>query len=473
MLKDLLKEGGLYTLANILTKGVGLLLIPFYTSYFSTQDYGIIDVISVFGAMLTTIISLQLNQGMGRYVADSKTSTIKKKQYASTAILVVTIISLCVGAILISFPNQIISFLSTKEAQIPEQTFIYSIWAIILGSLYYFLGVYMRFLRLVKAFSILTFCYALFGILAMLYFVIIKNMGIDSVYLSGIIASPIAIIISLYILRNHIILYIGKIEFKNIFTYSAPLIPASVAYLLMNTIDRWYIKDLLSFDEVGIYGIAFKFSTIITIILTGFTMAMNPITFQKYTDENYKIELAKILKYFIGIGSFGLLVLSLFSLETIIIFTNDQYLGSAKIMPILYLSVILTGLGMFSPGINIKNKTKAGAIIIIISSILNIALNYYFIIWFGLIGAAISTLIAVIFYYVTYYKVAQHYYKLDLDFKKYIYIILLMLTFIYLGCYVINFNFTINLIIKTTFVLLYGIVVYVKIIKQNDNNKNL
>jgi len=469
MLKDLLKEGGLYTMANLLTKGVSLLLIPFYTSYFTTEDYGVIDVISVFGAMITTIVSLQLNQGMGRYVAEE--SDINKKRYASTAIFVIVAIYLFVASGLVLFPSNLINFLSTDELVIPTQTFIYSIYATFLSATFYFLGVYMRFLRMVKQFSIMSFMFALANILSMLYLILIKDMGINGIYLSSIIISPIAIVVSLYLLRNHIILYIGKLEFKKMFIYSAPLIPASIAYLLMNTIDRFYIKDLMSFEAVGIYGIAFKFSTVITIVLTGFTMAMNPITFQNYGDKKYKEELSKMLSYFIGLGSLGFLILALFSKETLMVFTNQNYYAAKEIMPILYLTVIISGLGMFSPGINIAKKTIIGALIIIGSAIVNLVLNYFFIIWFDLIGAAISTLIATLMFYIVYYLIAQKYYYVNLNFNKYTSLLLLNFSFVIIGSYILKFNFTLDIIIKVVMIAIYGVLIYRKFF-QKVNEKS-
>ena len=200
-------------------------------------------------------------------------------------------------------------------------------------------------------------------------------------------------------------------------------------------------------------------------------MAMNPITYQNYGDVKYKQELSRMLGYFIGLGSFGYLTLSLFSLETLMVFTNPEYYEAAKVMPILYLSVIVTGMGMFSPGINIAKKTGIGALIIIGAAIINLILNYFFIIWFDLFGAALSTLIAVIVFYITYFIVAQKYYHVNLNFNKYIFLILLNFSFVVIGSYILKFNFTLNLIIKIVFVLLYGTTVYFRIFKK-INEKN-
>ncbi|MFT4599934.1 MAG: O-antigen/teichoic acid export membrane protein [Arenicella sp.] len=466
MLRDLIKEGGLYTIANLLTKGVSLLLIPFYTAYFTTEDYGIIDVLSVFGILLTTIFSLQLNQGLGRYVAERTVEEIDKKKIASTTILIITAIYLSIGAIILFFPHKIADMLSTDETQIPINTLRLAVLSTLFAGLFYLFGVYMRFLRRVKDFTILSFAYALSNIFLMMYLILIKKMGIEGIYIATLIISPIFIVISIYLLRKNIIFYVGRIEFKQVFKYSAPLIPASIAYILMNSIDRFYIKEMLDFSEGGIYGIAFKFSTIITIIITGFTMAMNPIIFENHKNENAKGEIVKMFNFFFAIGSLGLIALSLFSYETLFIFTNPEYYEAADIMPIMYFSVLMSGMGMFSLGINIEKKTKVGAVIIIASALLNIVLNYYFVVNWGSIGAAISTLICVAIFYIAYFLVSQRYYYIDIGFKRIAPYFIFMMGIIIIGCYVINYSQEINMVIKLLLVLLYAITVYFAFIRK-------
>lgn len=468
MLRDLLKEGGLYTLANLLTKGVSLLLIPFYTAYFTTTDYGIIDVLSVFGAVLTTIFSLQLNQGLGRYVADKDEKESAKKKIASSSILVVTLIYILIGSIICLFPQVITNFLSTEETEIPIQILQLSVVATFLSGLFYLLGVYLRFLRKVKEFTLLSFLYALSSILLMVYLILKLDMGISGIYYASIILSPIFILLSLYILRNNIILYIGKSEFLKVFSYSAPLVPASVAYILMNSVDRYYIKEFLNYHESGLYGIAFKFSTIITIIITGFTMAMNPIVFENHADKNAKQEIERMFYFFFGIGTIGLLCLSLFSQETLMIFTTPDYYEAYQLMPIMYFTVLVSGMGMFSLGINIEKKTKLGALIIIISSILNLVLNYYFVRNFGSAGAAYATLISVLLFYTVYFVFSQRYYRLNINFwniTPYLAICLLVM----LGVnYFLHQELLVAIFIKVLLIVLYSTLIYFRFLKRKS-----
>ena len=118
MLRDLIKEGGLYTIANLLTKGVSLLLIPFYTAYFTTEEYGIIDILSVFGAFINGIFSLQIYQGLARFSAEPNTSDLDKKKYLSTS-LYITLLSYTVFLILVfcfssSISNELLNSKNSK-----------------------------------------------------------------------------------------------------------------------------------------------------------------------------------------------------------------------------------------------------------------------------------------------------------------------------------------------------------------------
>src|SRR5687768_14535453 len=102
MLRDFLKEGSIITLASVATKGVSLLLIPFYSAYFSTTDYGILDTLTVFGGFVNAILSLQIGQGVGRYLADEKLSELEKKKISSTGINLIMLFYLLGTGILLA-----------------------------------------------------------------------------------------------------------------------------------------------------------------------------------------------------------------------------------------------------------------------------------------------------------------------------------------------------------------------------------
>ena len=435
MLRDLIKEGGLYTLANLLTKGVSLLLIPFYSVYFTGAEYGILALLGVSGALIAAVFSFQIYQGMGRFISDQETSELEKKQIASTSLFfTMGSYSIFILAAL-AFKTQIIDLLS-EDARVP--TSVYYLWlgTLFLNSLFYTLGVQLKFLRKTKAYSVTSFLYAIFNILLILLFALGLGYRLESFFLASIIVSPVIIIAQIYILRNDLMIYMGKEALKKLLKFSAPLVPASAAYLILNYTDRIFIKEINeSLTDVGIYDMAFKFSAIVSLIIMAFQSALAPLIYEKYGEKETPFELGRIFKLFIALGTIGGLCLALFSYETLYIFTQPIYYEASQFMPLFYLSVLITGLGMFSPGLHVMKKTKMIAVVVIITSAINVALNYFFIIEFGLTGAAIATLISVLLNNLTLFVISQRLYKIEFKSSKIWRVVFIFCLFYFTGSY--------------------------------------
>ena len=468
MLRDLLKEGGLYTIANFLTKGISLLLIPFYTAYFSPSDYGIIDMLTVFGAFFNAIISLQLGQGLGRYVGDAKIHDIKKIKFASSAINLTILSYILFGIIAFWATDFFIDILSSDEV-IQDYIFYLSLGAIMINGLFYCLGVYFRFLRLSKTFSVLSLSHAVGNILLTLFFVLVLGYGIDGVFIASLVVTPIMVAIQFYLLKGQYKFQIGKLETSLLFKFSIPLIPAAIAYTFLTFTDRLFINEYISSSELGVYGIGARFASVIGLIIAGFSMALNPIIYERHGQKTAPHELSRIFNLFIALGSFGVLMLSVFSIETLQIFTQEEYYGARTIMPILYTSLLFTGVWMFSPGLNIYKKTKITATIAIISSVLNIGLNYLLITEFGMMGTASATLISTIINQVVLFYWASKFYKIEVNWIKVIPTVLLFFGGIYMGAYWVDGNdISGPLYYVIKFGILGGFAVYLVSIKLID-----
>jgi O-antigen/teichoic acid export membrane protein len=412
MLKELIKEGGIYTITNLLTKGVSLLLIPFYSDYFTTSEYGILSVLGIAGALTAAIFSFQIYQGVGRFISE-KGITLKEQQRIGSSGLFFTLISYAVFTVIaLFFKDQVIEYISEEE-RIQDSTYYWCLATLGLNGIFYTLGVQLKFLRKTHVFSLTSFAHALLNILLILIFVLGFDYRIDSIFMASFIVSPLMILVQVFYLKKYLVFYLGKAELKKLFQYSIPLVPAAIAYLVLNFTDRLFIKDLNnSLGDVGIYDMGFKFSAIVSIIIFAFQSALAPIIFEKYKDKETPAELGRIMRLFIGVGSLGILTLSAFSYETLYVFTQEQYFGASVLMPLFYLSVFITGLGLFSGGIHIQKKTHLIPIIVITAGLINVGLNFWLIPILDLFGAALATLISTLINHVILFGVSQKYYTI-------------------------------------------------------------
>jgi len=430
MLRDLIKEGGLYTLANFFTKGISLLLIPFYTAYFTTNDYGIIDILTVLGILVSAFITLQLYQGVARYISEASISETDKKKISSSALWIVIIMSTAGIIVLSLLSYKIVPFLST-DTNISKYTFILAMLNAGISNIYQFNNVHLRFLRHTKSYALISILYGLLNIGFTILFVLVLDQGVNGYFYGFIIPYPIVIFIQFIILKKEIVFTISIPFLKKTLGYSLPLVPAALAYVILNFTDRLFINEYLGTSDVGIYGIASKFSMFVSIIILSISAALGPIVFERHLKPSAKKELERVLSLFFVGGSMLVLILSLFSYETIYIFTNENYYQAVTIMPILYFSIYVSGFSMFSIGLQIKEKTKIIGRFVLISALLNIVLNYLLITKFELYGAAFSTLISVIFNTVTLFFLSQKHYKLNFPLLKFLLVLIILALLIY------------------------------------------
>jgi O-antigen/teichoic acid export membrane protein len=144
-------------------------------------------------------------------------------------------------------------------------------------------------------------------------------------------------------------------------------------------------------------------------------------------------------------------------------------------MPILYTSVLLTGIGMFSPGLHIREKTKVIAVIVMISAALNILLNFLLIPVLQLPGAAIATMISVMINNMWMFSLSQKLYPIPVDSARVTGFGLLFAATMIFGCYWLpsqQFPYAIELTIKIAIVGIYGgILLWAKMISFSSLSK--
>lgn len=393
MIRDFIKEGTIYTLAGFLAKGISLLLIPVFTTYFSPGDYGVLDLLFVFSMFFNALFSFQIGQGLMRYLGESHFDQEKQRRLASTAFFFV-VITYSLGALLVMiFRDPIMETLGlTHESY--KKSYLLAVISIVLNGLFFFMSGHLQALRRKTEFAIASFLHALLGILGTYLFVIILDKSINGVFYATIAIVPVVLLYQFGRLHKEYRFKVSKKLLSELLKYSSPLIPAAIAYVLLSLTDRICINYYLDKEQLGIYSVGFKFSFAISLVISGFAMALGPLIYQRYKDEKTAKELAVLFNWFVVIGLFAVSTLTIFAEETVYIFTQLPYYAASDVLPMLYFSVWFAGLAMFSPGMNLQNKTKWIALVVIISAGLNIVLNIFFIPTLGIKGAAFATMLS-------------------------------------------------------------------------------
>lgn len=392
-----------YTAGNFFSKFIYFLLIPILSRQLIPEDYAVYGNITIFMSFASMFFLLGIQQALYSFFYENKDQTYK---FLLTSTVFITLsITGIVFSTLIILNSDKLSYLITRSNLYASLMPLVAL-AIFSDSIF---GISLSFLNIQEK----STPYILLGSLKNLLFlalIIIFSINSDLtifrifqiLLIVSAISSFLAIIVMLRLQRENLesmedpVYYSGKL-IKDLLKFGLIMVPGTLAMMVLRMSDRYMITWLSSGQlyDTGIYSIGYRIGLIMQFPVSMVSMVYFPyamkIAHKKDSYENY----GNAFKQFAILGGILGLLLIMFSREMINIFVDASYNSSHFYVFAGVMSAYLLGL------FNISNLTsyaekKAGsiALAVITGSVINIILNYFGIIKFGIMGAAISSVVS-------------------------------------------------------------------------------
>lgn len=387
--KELIKNTGIIFFGKFCTQFLSFLLLPIYTNYLTTSDYGYVDLIQTYVALLIPIILLRLDSSVFRYLIDERSNDKEKNKTISTSMffMLIQIVLFCFIFIII---NEIFQF----------KYGIYICINVIFVALSNIMLQIVRGIGDNMGYSIASIITGIITILLNIIFIIFLKGNASYILIASSIANLICFIY-LY-LRNKIYVFskfknIDIKKMKKMLKYSIPMIPDGLSWWIVNVSDRSIISSIMGISANGIYAISSKFSNILSAIFQIFNMSWQESASLNINDKDRDKFFNNILNTCYEVF-FSICILIMVIMPIIYkIFIGKDYIDSYIYIPILLLANLYNAVSNIYGGVYIAQKnTKKVAKTTMTAAGINIIINIYLIKKFGLLAAAISTLISYI-----------------------------------------------------------------------------
>lgn len=453
---QLIKNTALFALASMATKIISFIFIPLYTSYLTTAEYAIADLATVMQSLIWPILSLSLTEGILRFALD--------KEYDKDEVFT--------NATLLLLPGVIISGFIFLCFNFNEELFAYRIYI----SIYYlvvsmnsYLSVFCRTIDKLKLITMNSIFSSIVIALCNLYFLTQLNMGIVGYFIALIIGNGLSVLS--YILggklyHNFKLKKYNKKIIKPILIYSIPMIPNTIFWWINSSLDKFTLTYMVGLSAVGLYSVAGKISSALTMCTSIFNQAWSMSAFKEYKEndvDNFFSNIYNIYNILLCFVASTLVIATKFIAK--VMFANEFFVAW-KYVPLLVIAFYFNGLNVFLGTIFTTNKkTKVIFWTTGIGALFNIIFNVILINYMGIVGAAVATVISNFIVYVVRYVCSKQYIKL----KTYpVHNTALILCIVLLGIFIMLEYKQVALIIYC-FILLLIILIgkdYIKLIKK-------
>ncbi|MFN3701551.1 MAG: flippase [Alphaproteobacteria bacterium] len=402
-----LKDSLIYTIPGVLSRGVGLLLIPLYTRILSPGDYGVLDLFLIVGAFVGLTVALEISQGVARFYADSDNDA-DRRAYASSA-LWFTLFSYALfagGALIGAAP---LAQLITGDTHY-ETAFRLGVLYITGNGLFMFLQNQLRWELRSRDYAVVSIVMTLVTAVAAIICAYGLSWGLEGILAGMAIGIFCGGALAAFKLRRTFGPLIDRTKLREMLAFSLPLVPSGLCVFLSTYTDRLMINHFMTLEDVGLYALGFRVAGVAGLLMVGFQGALTPLVMKHHRDAQTPADLERIFRYFTAFALVIFLGASLFGREILLLAATPAYYGAYIVIPLLVPSILLAGMYIFAPGIFIAKKTHLVLWINLAAALCNVALNLVLIPLWGIVGAALATLIGNIVAFAAYMVSSQRFY---------------------------------------------------------------
>ncbi len=375
------KQIVLYALSTAVNKGSVLLFFPFLALMFSLEDFGRWSLAIIVSNLLIPIVSLNASAGILR----------EGSEHQGTGFRLLHLFAW------ITFAIGFVFYLGASAFSLDE----WIIYAIAIASAEAVLLLALTFIR-VQEKPLLYFLINVVKVMAL--FALVLYAKESSLFLSTLLRYHFYIVLFIagvvLLLQYRHYVYID-IAVKPIFIFCLILIPHGVSQWVMSSSDRLIIDYILGFESVGIYSLAYNIALILMLLNSGLAMALPTYVIKNYQNWKDKGFDNKFIGYYTYISIVLLIVVVFLYILDAKYFAVLGYYGSEMLplIVIIYFSIYILGLYYFFANYLFYHK-QAGTIskTTLYAAMLNVVLTILFVLWFGVIGAALGTVIAYVYY---------------------------------------------------------------------------
>ena len=456
-----------YTIGNVFSTFVTFITLPIITRIISPDEFGIFNYTNSIKNFLFIVTSLSLNSFLLRYYFKLKNDEQKKILFGTIFTFLLVFSSVLLAIELFLFPL-LIDYFSIQIAFDPFFKIM------LINNYLEVAGIIPLVIYRVKKqpinYLFLTLFKSLLSISMGLLLMIFYDKGILGRYLGILYPNIGFLLIYFLVLRNKIAFGINLEILKKGLRYSLPIVPAAFAAVAMSSIDKLMIERYMGVKDISLYAIGFSIGSAILILIRGFYLAIEPFIFENFNKNNFTSLIVRYKAIFIYFVNFLGCFVIIFSKEIISFFVSEAYHNSHVVIPFIVTSCIFRGAQIVvDTTLYALEKTKYHPIIVFSGLFINFLGNLFLVPLIGILGAAISSLIAFWSLYIISIYVTKKFIDVNwmsLKISIYIATSCLISSFISNAYYI---NAITTIIIKFIYLIILGLVTYAML--KQENNK--
>lgn len=383
--KLLLKDTFIFAIGSLGSKVILFFLVPLYTNYLTTAEYGTADLVSTFSTLLVPVVSLSIERAVIRF--GMKQGLEKEKVLLNSLFILLcsAVATYCIMPLMGLYKT-----IGTWRGYLAIQ--------IILTNAAEIEKAYLKVKNMNKAYSIIGIGQTAVLAISNLVLLTVYHTGVKGYLVSNNIALFFCVFLCFFVGKINKDIRGVKIEWKllrQMIAYSSPLIFSGISWWILHSSDKIMIEWMIGAAALGLYTAATKIPSLINVMIGIFNQAWGLSSIREIESSNdqkfYASTFDKFTFLLYGVG----LIFITFCKPFMGVYVGAAFRDSWVFTPFLLFAAVYYSIFSFIGSLYVAlQKTVNDMWTSVLCAILNIIINYIGIKMLGAGGAVMGTAVS-------------------------------------------------------------------------------
>lgn len=467
--KKLVSNSIIYSITGILQKCFSLFLMPLYTVYLTTADYGITSVAGSFSTTMGFVISLSLFSAVTRFYVELKDDPKKLSRFYGTVVLFSLLSSITWGLLLTALQKPLSAYVFSGVDYYPVIFIclvkeVFNVQHTIYTSI-------LRSQQKALKHSVMSLLYFFLTVGLNILFVVGLKLGAVGVLLASLVVDGLFFVVFVVdmLLQKQIRFCMDLTLLKDALKYSIPIIPHNLSTQIAMLVSK-VLVGAASMGTLGVFSVATQFGNIADTLQVYVNNAYAPWLYERLHDRDagFKETIRGAVNMVCAVLGLLLIGIALYAQDFILLFLDKDYAGAWRFVPLIVLVFAVKTIYYFYINVLFYHKEASRKIFIatLSGSLINVLLSAFMIPAMGAYGSILADGIAMVIRVSIVVIMSRRYENIGLHIKDFLLNFLIVSGTIALAmapAYFMPDGFSLlHLGYKVLITLSYGIIVYLR-----------
>jgi O-antigen/teichoic acid export membrane protein len=413
-LLDLLSDAAVYGISSMLSRLVGLLLLPLLTRYLAPAEYGVLVMLSVVSMLFAPLARMGMTNAIFRRFNLEKDPRARSEVLV-TGLVSVTCTSLVLLAIGMVFAGPIARVIVGDPGALAlVRVSLLSATATAIGMVPF---VSLRAARRVKTAAMVNVSKVGISMLVTVWLLVVWQQGIWAVVWATLFSEVALTLAQLVLTSSSFRAGFDWATWKRMASYGLPFVPHHLQAVGVQMFGLYMVREMLGLGAAGVFGVATRFASPITFIVGSVQQSWVPYKFQIHAeDADPQKFFESSFTYYVAALSYLWVGVALWGPEAVRLIAGAKFHDAAFLIWAVALIPVAQGLYFMSgTGIELSDNTRPLPLVSLAGLVVVVAAAFLLVPWMDAMGAALATSIGWLVMTVMLYTLSQRRFAIFYD----------------------------------------------------------